>query len=83
MLEVNLRLNGSRTIVGHDVLCVRVAHAIDAQVKFCYLQNHASPKYSTQFVDWLVEQHTQSATFFSDAKIAADMIRKTKTAKEK
>lgn len=81
--EVNRRLNGARPIVGHDVFCVRVAHAIDTQVSFCYIQKFASPRYSEQFVEWLVAQHALCATFFGDARIATDVARRANAKTEK
>ena len=83
VLEVNRRLNGNRIVNAHDIHCVRVAHAIDKQLSYCYTQKFASARYSVPFVEWLIAQHTQSATFFSDAKTTFDVIRRTSAATAK
>jgi hypothetical protein len=38
----------------------------------CYTQNFASPRYSQQFVDWIVERFEADASFFDSARAQYD-----------
>ena len=73
--EVNARLAGKKSINGHDVLCIRRVYLVQKQINFCYTQNFASPRYTQQFVDWIVSQYEVNAAFFEQAKIKFEEIK--------
>jgi len=66
--EVNIRLNGKRVINSHDIVCIRRVFEIQKEITFCYTQNFASPRYTQQFVEWIVEKYNASHTFFEDTR---------------
>jgi hypothetical protein len=66
--RVNSRLAGKKTINAHDILCVRRVHSIQKDIKYCYTQNYASPRYSQAFVDWLLQKHNEDEHFFEHTK---------------
>jgi hypothetical protein len=53
---VNLRLAGTRTITGRDILFIRRAYSVHLQDAHCNVQNYVSPRYtfSQQFIDWII-----------------------------
>jgi hypothetical protein len=65
--RVNVLL-GAHTVSGHDVHCVRKAHAIDAEPTFFYKPQYSSPQYSEAFAEWLVEQYHRDPEFFHAAR---------------
>jgi hypothetical protein len=72
---VNRKLGGRKTINTHDVLCVRRVYRIDEQYQFCYKLKFATPQYSEQFVNWLVEQYEADNLFFDKAREVYKNIR--------
>lgn len=73
--EVNTRLAGRKAIIGHDVLCIRRVYSVQKEINFCYTQNFASPRYSQQFVDWIVSQYEANAAFFEQARIRFETLK--------
>ena len=73
--EVNLRLTGRRIINSHDVICIRRVYSIHKEIKFCYIQNFASPRYTQQFVDWIVEQYNSNIAFFDQTRVESDKLK--------
>lgn len=73
--EVNSQLAGKQAINAHDILCVRRVHSIQKDIKFCYTQNYASPRYSQAFVDWLLEKFNNDEAFFKKTKEQFDQIK--------
>lgn len=78
--EVNARLLGQRAINAHDILCIRRVHAIQKEIAFCYTQNFASPRYSQQFVDWIVAKYQNDEAFFETTKMKFDALKAAKVA---
>lgn len=77
--EVNARLAGRWSITSHDILCVRRVYAIQKDIKFCYTQNYASPRYSQAFVDWLTQMYGKDAGFFEKTKGQFDQLKQSTT----
>lgn len=73
--EVNAKLAERRSITTHDILCIRRAHEIQKEIKFCYTQNFASPRYSPAFVDWIVAEYGKDNAFFDKAKQRYDALK--------
>jgi hypothetical protein len=73
--ELNTRLAGRKTINTHDILCIRRVYSIQKDIAFCYTQNFASPRYSQQFVDWIISQFDADAAFFDKAKMKFDVLK--------
>ena len=73
--EVNGRLVGKRTINTHDILCIRRVYSIQKEIAFCYTQNFASPRYSQQFVDWVVAKYQDDEAFFETTKAKFDALK--------
>lgn len=73
--EVNQRLAGKRAINNHDVLSIRRAYSIQKNIGFCYTQNFASPRYSPQFVEWMVAEYEKDNLFFEKAKERYDALK--------
>jgi hypothetical protein len=73
--EVNARLAGKRTINMHDIVCIRRVYEVQKQISFCYTQNFASPRYSQQFVDWIVAQFEANEAFFEEARARYDIAK--------
>lgn len=73
--EVNVRLAGKRTINNHDILCIRRVFSIQKEIAFCYTQNFASPRYSQQFVDWIVAKYQEDEAFFESTKAKFDELK--------
>lgn len=66
--EVNARLEGRNAINTHDLLCIRRVYAIEKQAQYCYIQKYASPRYTTQFVDWIIEHYNSNPKFFEESR---------------
>jgi len=66
--EVNRRLGGEKTINSFHIQCVRQAYDIETEPALAYKMKYSSTRYSSLFVDWLIEQHNLNADFFEDAK---------------
>lgn len=66
--EVNLRLAGAKTINPYHIQCVRQAYGVESNPTFVYRMRHSSARYSQAFVDWVVQQYTDNASFFDEAR---------------
>lgn len=66
--EVNARLAGRKSINMHDIICIRRVYEVQKNISFCYTQNFASPRYSQQFVDWIVAQYEANIDFFEQTR---------------
>ncbi|WP_196381640.1 RNA-binding domain-containing protein [Ralstonia solanacearum] len=73
--EVNQRLASKRSINSHDIICIRRVYAIQKQIQYCYTQNFASPRYSQQFVDWIVGQYESNSAFFEETRAKFDKLK--------
>ena len=73
--EVNGKLAGKRTVNSHDIVCIRRVYAIQKEINFCYTQNYASPRYTQQFVEWIVEKYLANAAFFEEARLKYDEMK--------
>ena len=73
--EINTRLAGKKSITSHDILCVRRVYSVQKDIKFCYTQNYASPRYSQAFVDWLVQKYNEDTKFFEKTKDQFDQLK--------
>lgn len=72
---VNARLPIGIRINSHDLLCVRRAHNVHRDLKYCYNMNWSSPRYSEAFISWLAEQHRQDPLFFESARKRAGELK--------
>jgi hypothetical protein len=75
LIEVNARLAGRKVVNSHDVICIRRVFEIQKDIVRCYTQNYASPRYSQQFVDWIVERFEADATFFEETRTKFDQLK--------
>lgn len=73
--EVNTRLAGRRVINSHDVVCIRRVYSVQNEINFCYTQNFASPRYTQQFVEWIVDQYNTNTFFFEVARSKFDQLK--------
>lgn len=73
--EVNAKLAGIKVINSHDLICIRRVYSVQKEINFCYTQNYASPRYSQQFVDWIVEQYHANAAFFEQTRLKFDELK--------
>lgn len=73
--EVNRRFAGRPKITTHDILCIRRVFEVQKDINLCYTQNFASPRYSEAFVNWIVKQHEEDASFFSKTKNRYDKLK--------
>jgi hypothetical protein len=73
--ELNARLGGKRRVTSHDILCIRRVYEVQKEIKFCYTQNFASPRYSPAFVDWIVAEYEKDNAFFDGAKEKYDSLK--------
>ncbi len=71
----NNRINGAVQINAHHLLCVRRAHNIHRDLKYCYNMNWSSPRYSEAFIEWLIEQYRTNSAFFEEAKVKAEVLK--------
>ena len=74
--QFNQRTPNGQKINQHDILCVRRAYNVQRNPKFCYNLNWSSPRYSKEFLDWLLQAALEDAQFFEKARIKADQSRK-------
>jgi hypothetical protein len=65
---VNEMLPEGVEINTYDVLAVRRAHNIDANLKYQYSLRYGSPQYSQDFAEWLVDRHQANPAFFAEAR---------------
>lgn len=72
--EVNMRLSGRKTINNRDIACIRRVFEIQKDIVRCYTQNFATPRYSQQFVDWIVEQFDGNGSFFEETRAKFDQL---------
>lgn len=75
ILEVNARLSGRRNINSHDIICIRRVFEIQKDIVRCYTQNYASPRYSQQFVDWIIESFESNPAFFDEARSRYELLK--------
>lgn len=75
MSEVNKRFAGRKAINTHDILCIRRVFNVQKDIKFCYTQNYATPRYSQAFVDWVVRQYDEDDGFFEKTKVRFDKLK--------
>lgn len=73
--QVNGRLAGQKIINSHDIICIRRVYSIQKQIQYCYTQNYASPRYSQQFVEWIVQQYNFNSTFFDETRAKFDELK--------
>lgn len=66
--QVNGRLSERATVNSHHIFCIRRVYNIDQEIRVCYTQRHAAPKFSDAFVDWIVTQFEKNDDIFEDAK---------------
>lgn len=69
--EVNEKLTDGKKITIHDLLCIRKSNKIDENSKpdFVYRPyKENSPRYSDNFVDWIVESINTKANFLEQAR---------------
>jgi Putative DNA-binding domain/EC042_2821-lke REase len=72
--EVNIKLAGERTVNSRDIVCIRRVYKIHLEINFCYTQNFVSPRYSQQFVDWIVGKYSEDELFFEKTRTAFDAL---------
>lgn len=72
---VNERLAGRKTTTSHNIVCIRRVFNIQTDIKYCYTMNYASARYSSAFVDWIVEQYEKNEQFFDEAKVKYDVMK--------
>jgi hypothetical protein len=73
--EVNAKLAGKKSVNNHDVICIRRVYSVQKNISFCYTQNFASPRYTRQFVDWIVEQYEANPAFFEETRSKFDELK--------
>ena len=73
--EFNKRMSDKFRINPHDLLCVRRAHNIHRDLKYCYNMNWNSPRYSEAFVEWLIQNFKDDSEFFEKARQTAARIK--------
>jgi hypothetical protein len=79
VLEVNKRLQGSKIINSHNIICIRRVFEIQKDIELCYTQNYASPRYSEKFVDWIVSKYQEDSQFFVQTKEEFDKLKAAST----
>ena len=67
---VNQRLAGIYHVNTYDLQCARRAYDIDKQPKYFHIPKFGTPRYSVDFVDWLVERYREDPEFFVKARAA-------------
>jgi hypothetical protein len=75
VLQVNAKLAGKKTINSHNLICIRRVYSIQKDINFCYTQNFASPRYTQQFVDWIVDQYQSNDAFFEETRMKFDALK--------
>jgi Putative DNA-binding domain/EC042_2821-lke REase len=73
--EVNAKLAGRKAINAHDILCIRRVYSVQKDIKFCYTQNSATPRYSQAFVDWVLKKYEEDESFFNKTKQQFDQLK--------
>lgn len=73
--QVNAKLASKRAITAHTIVCIRRVFNIQKDIKLCYTQNYASPRYSDAFVDWIVSQYEGNNKFFEETKAKFDRLK--------
>jgi hypothetical protein len=73
--EVNAKLAGRKAINAHDILCIRRVYSVQKDIKYCYTQNYATPRYSQAFVDWVVQKYEEDGSFFNKTKQQFDQLK--------
>lgn len=73
--EVNKRIGDRRRITSHDLLGIRRVHEVQKDVRLCYTQNYASPRYSAAFVEWIVGRFEADNEFFDKTKRRFDELK--------
>ena len=48
----------------------------EKDIKFCYTQNYATPRYSEAFVDWVVQKYEEDESFFNKTKQQFDQVKR-------
>lgn len=75
LCEINRRLDPQMQLNSHDLLCIRRARNIQRDLKYCYNMNWNSPRYSLAFVEWVVSEVKDDATFVQQCRDAAKTAR--------
>jgi hypothetical protein len=75
VVEVNKRIGERRRITSHDILCIRRVYEVHKDIRLCYTQNYASPRYSPAFVDWIASQYEADNKFFDSTKKRFDELK--------
>ncbi|MDX1513996.1 MAG: hypothetical protein R3174_09665 [Gammaproteobacteria bacterium] len=66
-----------RRITNYDVLAIRYHHELDGRDEFIFHIHLTSPRYSDQFLEWLIACHRADPEFFNRAREAyAEKLRK-------
>jgi hypothetical protein len=65
---VNQRIGGAYHVNPHDLLSVRRAYSIDNQPQYFHKPKYASPQYSVDFLNWLVQRYREDLAFFVKAR---------------
>lgn len=73
--EVNAKLSGKKVINSHDIVCIRRVYSVQKNINFCYTQNYASPRYTQQFVDWIIAQYQSNTSFFEETRLQFDKLK--------
>lgn len=75
VVEVNHRIGDRRRITSHDLLCIRRVYEVHKDIRLCYTQNYASPRYSPAFVDWILARYDADPGFFDATKQRFDAMK--------
>ncbi len=66
--EVNRRLTGGVQISAHDLLGIRRLYQTDSNRSYRYKPNTGCGQYSEAFIQWIVDQITQTAEFLAQLR---------------
>jgi hypothetical protein len=55
---------------------VERSSSVEKDIKFCYTQNYATPRYSQAFVDWVVQKYEEDESFFNKTKQQFDQLKR-------
>jgi hypothetical protein len=55
--------------------CIRRVYSVEKNIKFCYTENYATPRYGQAFVDWLVQKYEEDESFFNKTKQQFDQLK--------
>ncbi len=78
---VNERLGSTQIANPFDIRCVRKVYRIESKPEFFYKAKYSPPKYSPQFVEWLIGLASKTPDFFTRTRLKANI--KTKHRKKK